>query len=154
MIYTHREWQNLAKQYAIFSKFPDCFSVLIHHAAKWGDFVTPSQLFGKCTCVCCNVQKRRGGCRPHCIECGRCAFLIVPRTMDLVASDESFTVLGYRCNVKPTMCWNHRQLSCSQMIHATQRFMLWLCWTHLRSAQAGLGKLPRVLIKIISNLMC
>ncbi len=117
-----------------------------------GRVMRPSHLFGKCVCHICKLAEFAdlGDRRLHCMSCGYCMFLLCPQTFELSWNyKEKFKQKTYSCtrDSENGFCCEHRQ-------REMRRFMLWLCWTRLRGAQAGLGKLPRVLIKIISKLMC
>jgi hypothetical protein len=117
-----------------------------------GRTMRPSHLFGKCGCHVCvlAVFEGRRWQRLYCTRCGFCMFVMCQKMFDY-AWNTSLNVNSsdYSCfnkSFEPEHCFRRQR--------ETHRFMLWLCWTHLREAQVGLGKLPRVLIKIISNLMC
>lgn len=117
-----------------------------------GRVMRPSHLFGKCVCHVCKLAEFAdlGDRRLHCISCGYCMFLLCPKTFELSWNyKEKFKQKTYNCTRD-----SDTLSSCIRRKRETHRFMLWLCWTHLHGAQAGLGKLPRVLIKIISKLMC
>jgi len=114
-----------------------------------GRTMQPSHLFGKCACYVCKLAEFAGlaNRRRHCPDCGFCMFLLCPKTFELAWNHkETFKQKTYSC-----MSDSSDPVSCARRAHETRLFMLWLCWTHRRSASVGLGKLPRELIRLIAK---
>jgi hypothetical protein len=121
-----------------------------------GRTMRPTALFGKCVCHVCKLAEMAGKEKQkhHCIDCGFCMFVLCPKTFDNAWDPRQNNYFRrYSCSYQSNDAHN-----CERRQRETRRFMLWLCWLRSRRhgiiPKRGLGKLPRVLIKIISKLMC